>query len=204
MPDGTLKDRYVKISRVFNGWSLPKEKVLLILDQLSKEYGGELFPPNTLNETEKMLLYTITLNISLYEEGIHHLETLTKEEIRTIFKKYAFDLKHRSIDDRIINRIQEFKETHSSKALLRAISIADRFLPAEGFIEFMGGKNNVLINAKVEGYRKGDERVDSPILSNTIGSAINKKVYGPLTEIRKKMGMSENEFLSLWILGRIL
>ncbi len=204
MPDGTLKDRYVKISRVFNGWSLPKEKVLLILDQLSKEYGGELFPPNTLNETEKMLLYTITLNISLYEEGIHHLETLTKEDIRNIFKKYAFDLKHRSIDDRIINRIQEFKETHSSKALLRAISIADHFLPAEGFIEFMGGKNNVLINAKVEGYRKGDERVDSPILSNTIGSAINKKVYGPLTEIRKKMGMSENEFLSLWILGRIL
>ena len=204
MADGSLQNRFIKLSHVINGWKLSKNHVQKIIDQLSKDYGGNLFPETSLKETDSMFLYTIRLNINLYEKAITHLESLTETDLQILFKKYGHDLSHRRVDDRIVKRLQEFKKTRSTKAILRAISIADRILPAEGFIEFLGGKDGLVINASLDGYRRGDETVNAPILSNTIGSSGSQNIFGPLGEMRRKLGISENEFFSFWILGRIL
>ncbi len=204
MGDGSLRDSFVKISHSYNGWKSSKVKIQKILDKYKREYGGNLFAPTVLNETEKMFLYTISLSIFLYDQAIQHLVNLTEEGVRILFAKYGINLENRRTDDRIVRLIQEFKATHSARSLLRAISIADRRLPPEGFIEFIGGKENIFIIAKVDGFRKGDENGDAPIISNTIGIAGASKTLGPLSSIRDKLGMTEGEFLSLWLLGRLL
>jgi hypothetical protein len=206
--DGTVKDPFIKLTKLSNGWSLPKAKIQKILDEYSRDYGTQLFAPTTLNDTDKMFLYNISVNIHLYDKAIANLLALTEAQIKDIFLRHGVDINDRNVADRLLDKIASFKQNRDTKALLKAIAIADRLLPADGFFELIGGKTNIFVYAKIEGFRKGDERVDddggSTIISNTIGIVGSPRALGPISAIESQVGMTESEFLSTWITGHLL
>jgi hypothetical protein len=200
--DGTLSNRFVKLTHIFNGWSISKADAQKKLDKFSADYGSTLIPPLALHETDKIFLYSISANIHLYEPALAHLAALTADDISKIYQKAG--VSEGNAVDRIYTNLQQFAKNGTAKDLLRGVSIADRQLPVESFYELFGGRDNLFIYAEVDGFRKGDENGDSHVLTETIGLVGSKKAEGPISDIQKRIGMTEGEFLATWITGRLL
>ncbi len=200
---GEIKKDYVKISKIDNGWNLTSEKIQKRIQKLNAEYGDGNHEIPVIDGIKVLLLYSIHLEIGLDQSAINYLSQLNDQAIRDVFKRHGIDLENRRIDDRIEHHLKKFRENHSTRHLLKAISIADRLLDAEGLIDLMGGSSHIRMTIEVKGIHQPDEHLDPVLYSQRFWIAGSSTETGPLTQVQQNLQMDDGEFHALWIKGRI-
>lgn len=199
--NGEWIDPFVKVSQVYNGWKISQKKALKIIEDIESQVGKKIFPRAALESTDSVFLYNISLNFHLYPPAIERLRTLTEEQIRTYF--VPADPEYGAEYAREVSiRLKRFREKRDTKELLKVISIADKWLAPQAYFDFLGGAKNLFVYASMNGFRKGDEAGDRPIDTDTIGVVGSPRAFGPLSAIRRKLNITEGEFLSSWITKR--
>jgi hypothetical protein len=87
---------------------------------------------------------------------------------------------------------------------MSAFAHAAAELTGQGFALLVGGEENYLVTARMDGFRVGDESGDAPIIGNTIGSVGSRNSAGPFANVQQRSGMTEGELLLGWMLRRAL
>lgn len=95
--DGKLIEPFIRLSRIFNGWSIDRKNAEKILDSLRNRYRHEFYNAPVLNDTRKIFMYNISLNMFFYRAGIEHMLNMNVDDIRQVFRQ------HKSYKDLMIN-----------------------------------------------------------------------------------------------------
>jgi hypothetical protein len=107
-----------------------------------------------------------------------------------IFKRFKKAYATGNIDD-TIKHLSEFT------------SLVEKILPTKDFYELFGGEQNIFVRTQILGFRDGDEKEDSGLISSSLGRLGSEKSSGPLQDIQSKMGITESEFLIYWLINKI-
>jgi len=98
------------------------------------------------------------------------------------------------------------KKERPDRQMKYGVKMADQVeknLYFPGLAQVVGGENNIYVHSQVRGFRKGDEAGDTPLISHSIGEFGDRSFTGPLLEIKNQMGMTDAEFFSYWMVGKI-
>jgi hypothetical protein len=219
--DENIIEPFMRFNRVYNGWSIQREKALKILESIRNRYRFEFYEPTVLSSTQKLYLYNINVNFLIYQKGIESMMNTSAEDATMIFK----DLRRR--DDLTINNTTEEPFMNGIKRFLRfqrkaktalekkdlkkysdftqkMFNIAEKKLNLEGLMKLLGGDENFYIYSRIDGFRVGDEDGDKSIISNSLGEFGNKHYFGPLQDLVGKTEMIEGEFFLYWMMTRVI
>lgn len=215
--DGRLVKPMFKLSRIYNGWKMGKEKLMRRLRKIKKRYNYEFFKPESLAQTKDLFLYNINVNFFVHTSGIDYLLNLSDEKIKRIWRNFTRfpenedETTGESGADFLISKISAYKRQNEKlnykkvgKYAVDLIKIIEENLYAHGIVSMFGGGRNVLAVGKIDGYRVGDENGDQSIISNSVGREGSEGIEGPLGSIRKFLGMTNGEFYINWLLGRVI
>ncbi|MFL5785898.1 MAG: hypothetical protein ACJ76H_14870 [Bacteriovoracaceae bacterium] len=218
---GKRLEPFVRLSRIFNGWSIKRKDAEKLLEELRTRYRYDFFNAPVLNDTRRIFLYNISLNVLFYKAGIDNLISLTDDQIKEIFRKNRnqtdLTVNPREMNDedsggnkmvRFMTRFRKYekegKEDKASKYLLKAFSHSENNLTLEGLTQLMGGKENLYVYSKIDGFREGDEDGDKNLVSNSYGEYGSQDILGPLVELQKDTNMLEGEFFLYWMMSRLI
>lgn len=221
--EGMSIEPFARLSRIYNGWSIDRIKAKKLLDEMKQKYRHDFFNAPVLDDTRRIFLYNISLNIFFYRAGIENLIALKGEEIRKIFREnmaqknliiYPDPEKVQDKDtgvEKFLTHLANFKKYElkgdydkANKSLLNSLSEAEERLNLKGLILLMGGESNIFINARIDGFREGDEDGDRNIISDSIGEFGSPNRLGPITEVQNATGMLEGEFMIYWMMTRLI
>ena len=213
--DGKLSTPTVNMNYSWKGWKISHKKAQKIIDRLNERFGTSLYYPEVLNTTSELELYNISATIYLYAEGIQNIAHYPKKQVKVLVERYLVS----SPDDRdsqIDMKVNSF--TYYQKKYLKAlnannakdmarfgekmIAFAEANFPMKE-LKLIAGEKNIFITSRVQGFRKGDENGDRPLVSNTWGEIGAQYSQGPMTALKNIIGMTESEFLGSWLFGRI-
>lgn len=79
---------FINLNYRWKGFKLSKDKANEILGIINKKFGSDLYPSSALHSTKNLQLYSISLNLFIYEKGINFMAKLPESKIETIFKKF--------------------------------------------------------------------------------------------------------------------
>ncbi|MGE3608248.1 MAG: hypothetical protein AB7I27_01575 [Bacteriovoracaceae bacterium] len=220
--DGRPKESFVMLNRVYNGWSIDREKAQKILDEMKARYRFEFYNAPVLNDSRRIFLYNISVNFFFYSSAINYLKALSEEEIIKIFKNNLSQkdamLNPADVDEdesgverflRFLKRVKKYssesKFEKANKYLLKAYSYAEEKLTLKGLTLLSGGDENIYFNSSVEGFREGDEAEDGKrkIPSTSLGE-FGQHVLGPVYQLQRDTGMLEGEFFIYWLMTRLI
>ena len=218
---GKKIEPFVRLSRIYNGWSIDREKANEILDTLRQRYRYDFFNAPVLNDTRNIFMYTISLNAYFYKNGIDHLLTLSDSEIKKIFRENLVQknlmINPAKIEDadtgvakflRFLARFRKYEEKgnfeKANKYLLKSLSQAEFKLNLNGLVTLMGGEENIFINSRIDGFREGDEDGNKPLISNSIGEFGSSNTFGPIVSVQRQTEMIEGEFFIYWMMTRLI
>lgn len=219
--EGTKLEPFAKLTRIYNGWSIDRKKAQKILDELTTRYRHEFYGAPVLNDTQRIFLYNISLNIFFYQRGIEYLLELKDSEIKRIFRENkqqkSLVINPAKIEDkdtgvlkfiRFLNRFRKYEEkgnfTKANKYLLKALSQAEYKLTLKGLVALMGGEENIFVNSRIDGFREGDEDGDKALISNSLGEFGAANVLGPVVQVQRQTEMIEGEFFIYWMMTRLI
>lgn len=205
---------YMKLSYIWNGWRMKKKKLLRIVDRINKKYDFVFLPKILFNETKSVILYNLRLDINLHKEGIFEIMKSNYSRVKEIFAKHGNKEKkgekwaHR-MAMRFMSLTYEFKtnlnqknvKTYSQKAI-KVFELLEKKLTLQGLTKIAGGKKNIFISSRLDGFRNGDENGDRAVISNTIGEFGRRSPRGILAPIAQSIGMTEGEFFLNWLISR--
>lgn len=219
--EGKKIEPFAKLSRIYNGWAIDRKGAEKIVDQMRQRYRYDFFNAPVLNDTRRIFLYTISLNVFFYKNGIENLLTLKDEEIKKIFRENQAQenlmINPASIEDkdsgvekflRFLARFKKYEESgkleKANKYLLKALSQAEYRLNLKGLVSIMGSEENIFINSRIDGFREGDEDGDKALVSNSIGEFGSSNILGPVVQVQKQTEMVEGEFFIYWMMTRLI
>jgi hypothetical protein len=219
--DGAKLEPFAKLSRIYNGWSIDRENANKILDSLKQRYRYDFFNAPVLNDTRRIFLYNISLNIFFYKNGVEHLLSLSEDEIKTIFRQNMVQqnlmINPAKVTDedtgvhkflRFLARFRKYesqgKSQKANKYLLKSLSQLEYKLNLKGIVSIMGGEENIFINSRIDGFREGDEDGDKAIVSNSIGEYGAANILGPVVQVQRQTEMLEGEFFIYWMMTRLI
>lgn len=229
---GNVIEPFVGLNRVWNGWSIKEEKAKELLEEIKHRYRFDFYPSPVLNNTRKIYLYNIGVNIFFYQKGIEHLLSLDESRIKRIF------LEHQSQDSLVINpaipeekvnedfeqeiyqdtgvnkflrllkRYRKYdgknKDDRANKYLLRALNHMEKNIYLPGIVKLMGGDTNLYVTSRITGFREGDEDGDRPVISNSLGEFGSPRILGPVQQVLRTTDMLEGEFFINWMMQRLI
>lgn len=218
---GKRLEPFIRLARIFNGWSITRNKAEDLLDRLRTRYRYDFFNAPVLNDTRRIFLYNISLNILFYKAGIENLIGLNDDQLKEIFRKHRnqkdLTINPREMNDndsggnkmvRFMTRFRRYeregKEDKASKYLMKAFSHAENKLTLEGMTQIVGGKENLYVYSKIDGFREGDEDGDKNIVSNSYGEYGSQDILGPLMQVQRETNMLEGEFFLYWMMSRLI
>jgi hypothetical protein len=219
--DGRMIEPFIRLNRINNGWAINRRAAKAILDAMSTRYRYTFFNAPVLNDTQRIFLYNISLNMLFYRAGIDHLFRLTEDQIKLIYRT------HKSFDNLVINpaRIEDkdtdvktflkhmakFRkyeakkdEEEANEKLLKAFGHAEEHLTVAGLSALMGGDQNFYMNARIDGFREGDEDGDKALVSSSLGEFGSSQVMGPIVHLQRGTEMLEGEFFIYWMMTRLI
>ena len=239
---GILQHPFINISNIWKGWSLSYKKAKKLLLKLNDKYGFNFYPETVLHTTQKLQLYTVSLNIYFYKDAVKNIIKQTKKRFVNIFEEHSNIediIYHRPVfhyypgdplsgnsysqmdvnskEDQIyyiVRKIGKYQKKYRKyknrnrfdkqiKYGVKLLSYIEKKLPLQGIAEVIGGENNFFVSSKLKGFRKGDEQGDSPIVASTIGEFGDTYYGGPLVAMKNRLGMTESEFFSYWLIGKL-
>lgn len=218
---GRKLEPFVKLTRIYNGWSINRQKAQKILDDMKQRYRYDFFNAPVLNDTRKIFMYNISLNIFFYKNGIENLLTMKDDQIKQIFRENMAQsnlmINPANVEDidtgvakflRFVARFKKYESGGNSvkanKYLLKALSQAELKVNLKGMIALMGGEENIYINSRIDGFREGDEDGDKAIVSNSLGEFGSSNVLGPVVQVQRQSDMIEGEFFIYWMMTRLI
>lgn len=219
--NGQRLEPFVRLSRIYNGWSITRAKAEELLEKLRTRYRYDFFNAPVLNDTRRIFLYNISLNVLFYKAGIENMIALNDDQIKEIFRKNRnhkdLTVNPREVNDddsggnkmvRFMTRFRKYeregKEDKASKYLMKAFSHSENKLTLEGMTQLVGGKENLYVYSKIDGFREGDEDGDKNIVSNSYGEYGSQNILGPLMQVQKDTNMLEGEFFLYWMMSRLI
>lgn len=231
---GTVIEPFIRMSRIWNGWSIDKKKAEELLEEMRDRYRFAFYEPTILNDTLKIYLYNVSVNMLFYQAGIEHLMGLSDLEIKRIFiqnkmqeslvinpnypelnnegdeEKFSVDINGTGVNKflRFMKRFKKYeakgKEDKANKYLLKALSYMEEKVYLPGIVKLMGGDENIYVYSKIEGFREGDEDGDRPITSNSLGEFGSPRTLGPVMQVQRQSEMLEGEFFINWMMQRLI
>jgi len=214
------KNKFMSLTHRREGWNINRKKLDSLVKAINKKYGAPLFDDLSLQDATGLKLYTVDLNINLYEKAVERLINIKKAEIEDIKKKYVHRNKKRSVcrDPKTPNRKMEcgfimslyngkakcnkkMKKGDTDKAYACLLEV---FWKMEKHIDFSDlrnllGPTNMYVQASINGFREDSEILNDPIRSNTLGRVSSRFPHGPVEMIRTIIGMSAGEFDGSWL-----
>lgn len=232
-----IGEQYVDISYEWKGWEISRKDLEKIIKDISTKFSFQFYPPQSLQQTKKVQLYSVQLKMSVYQAGIDFLskipvkrfrDTLTRENKYERFPEQYTCLGRgpkceRAIQERERNQklseqaLRKFESAQkkymkakaagdineAAKQGLRMISATESVLSSKGFIELIGGQQNIFVQSAIQGFRVGDEAGDTALISSTLGQIGSAKRNGPLRFVQENLGMTQSEFFVYWLLNSI-
>ncbi|MES2964906.1 MAG: hypothetical protein V4760_13530 [Bdellovibrionota bacterium] len=232
-----LGEQYVDISYEWRGWEISRKDLEKIIKDISTKFSFQFYPPQSLQQTKKVQLYSVELKMSIYQAGIEFLskvpvkrfeDTLTREnkyerfpETYTCLGRGARcerDIQERERNQQLSEKaIRQFRQAQkkyveakasgdinlAAKQGLKMISATESVLSSKGFIELIGGQQNIFVQSAIQGFRVGDEAGDTALISSTLGQIGSSKRLGPLRFVQENLGMTESEFFIYWLINKI-
>lgn len=198
-----------KVARIWNGWSINQAKAMKILDEIKSRYAYDFFPPDVLNDTQRIFLYSFQVNFTFYHGAIRHLLALTDDELDEIVAAdLRDDLKLKRLKVHQLKKfLRKLKNSddlvHISKYQNKVFDLVESIFTINGIEKLCGGKENFFVYSKIEGFRSKDENGDQPIFSNSYGEYGHFMVSGPFDYLKRLLGVSESELGVNWQLRRI-
>lgn len=230
--DGNVIEPFVSLNRVWNGWSIKAKKANELLEEIRNRYRFNFYSSPVLNNTHKIYLYNIGVNILFYQQGIEHLLKLDDNRIKRIF------LEHQTQENLVINpsipeekqdenfedemyqetgvnrflrllkrykkNVAKNKDDKANKYLLKALSYMDKTIYLPGVVKLVGGEENLYVTSKITGFREGDEDGDRPIIANSLGEYGSPRILGPVIQMQRTTDMLEGEFFINWLMQRLI
>jgi len=87
--EGKIEKPFISIMNIWKGWTISKKKALEIIDDLNQEYQLPLYTPEVLATTKSIQLYSIFMNIYLYNNAIIELTTKAETGLKAIYNTTA-------------------------------------------------------------------------------------------------------------------
>jgi hypothetical protein len=214
-----MLEPFIRLTRIRNGWSINRAKANKILNEFKTRYRYDFWGAPVLNDTQRIFLYNISVNMLFYKNGIEYLFQLPEEKIRAIFRSHqSFDnlvINPATIEDsdtgvkkflKYLNKFRKYEqkenEDKANKYLLKAFSHAEKNLTIAGITALVGGDQNFFMNARIEGFREGDEDGDRSLVSNSLGEFGSSQIMGPISGMQRNLEMLEGEFFIYWMMTR--
>lgn len=200
-------NKYTMVKILHNGWKAKKHKLLSLINSLNKRFKTKFFKDTALQNTNSILLYQLGIDFYIDQKAHKRLLSLTKEDFKMAMNQ-SFD------DDKALGRINQFmyligkvklnEKNYPKFAMKKLNQLISRIISTYDLkgLKYLFGPNGILVTAKLEGFRQGDEMGDSPLLSDTYGYV--KEVSSPLTKIMEKTKIAQGELLLNWMMERAL
>lgn len=203
-----------QFQRIINGWKIKPNKMRSVLEQLNRESGRSIFDPRTVTNTNSILLYQISFQYILAQEGTNRLtaasaaqfadilkrfplSTMDENDIASIASRYASRFKKIGGEIRLADPTDGLKHYHDAlKDLQGDITIRG--------LEELVGKDNIAYQGRIEGFRQGDENGDSAIFTNVYGELPLPLGTMPTQQVMSNWGILEGELLANWMLERAI
>lgn len=218
---GALSHPFLRMNRIWNGWEIDRKGAQRILDEIRNRYAFSFYSPNVLNDTVKIYLYTIAVNILVYDSGVDAMANLPDDEVKRVFSRSAMrpDLRIRPVNEEAdVNAAKKFlrhrrswlkaratgNNKKASEEAMKTLELAEEKLNLEGLRAILGGEDNFYVVSKITGYRTGDENGDRAIMSNAFGEYGRREVLGPLQPLVDNSEMLEGEFFIYWLMTRLI
>ena len=216
--DGRLTENFVQVHHRWKGWELSAEGVLDIVEKINSRFDYEFFPPEVLANTKRLLLYIIDLKVFVYEPAIEHLLNVSRGETERLLP--YLDNFQQSDEHGTPSKFDEFERNqqfckhqmrskgrkHALKSCIQMVDFVEKHANStDDLIAFFGGRRNFRIEAKILGYREGDEEAYEPIASHVFGEVGAPKPLGPIMQVLRhpKFQMSQGEFLIFWLINKL-
>jgi hypothetical protein len=211
---GQTQNEVLKIQYRWEGWrannpndtNTAKKKgstpLMNIINEVNQHAGQALIPADALKDTTAIDLYNITLNYMIYDGAVPALGKNSQLLRQLLSAKGVNDQKISSIISDLA-RLSLMDKAGNFDAyanlMIDTFNFLETHLPLTDIINAAGG-DNVFVYAQVGGFREGDELGDQAYMSNSIGRVGSRFVYGPLSDLVKRIGISENELMATWMM----
>jgi hypothetical protein len=200
-----IKSIFTQVKILKNGWKSKKHKLIKLIKNMNKKYGKELFKDTDLQNTKSVLLYQLGIEFYISEQGYSKLLNISELNLKKILKETNDgDTNESKSIMYLIKKVKlnmknypKFALEKSNKLISKLVNICN----IDQLKEIFGNKG-VLITAKLEGFRQGDEMGDSSLISNTYGYI--KNISSPLSNIIEKTKIAKGELLLNWMMERAL
>ena len=214
---GISKENFIQVHHRWKGWELKVKKAKKIIKEINSRFDYEFFPPQVLANTQRLLLYIIDLNIFVYEPAIEHLLRVSKDQAKKFFPHTVNQRDPGNEPPSVLAKFQ--RNQRSCKAKKRAgkmkralkpcitmVDLVEKYARSiDGLITFFGSRKNFRIEAKILGYREGDEAAYEPIASHVLGEVGTPKPLGPIRHVLRHpdFQMSPGEFFIFWLMSKL-
>lgn len=200
--------------RILNGWRVTPKKMKSYLELINREAGRKIFDPIVVTNTDSILLYQISFNYTVTQEGVDQLLLANKQSIKQVLEQDAqFGIDPEKLDGLVGYYFSELKKIKSELSALDPNDGMKRYHKwLKSFqtqvtivgLEKLVGKDNLAYQGRIEGFRQGDENGDNPIFSNVYGELPLPLHISPTQEIMKNWGILEGELLANWMMERAI
>ena len=223
---------YAHVQSQWKGWAADRGTLTEIKNEVQEKYGRDIFNDELFYDTDKIKLYTVDVNLSVYQSGIETLTDYNHEKLMNIvneelvlpwpkgkskfirrggrrFNKYRRDR------SRIIQAIasahrdlqSEYKQLLSpevkSKQLTIIVDSLEAMMPFDTFMHLVGGDENFYLKGVVNGFRVGTENGEEPIISHALGAFGSEFTGGIADTLRNAIKISRGELGAFWFLRRV-
>lgn len=217
------KDAFMAMEVRKEGWKIKEKKLKKVIEDLNDQFGADIFSDDDANDATTLKLYTILVNMNIYEKGVWSILNYKQDRIKDLAKKYRrlnYDRRHCSttrlngapiakkikcgnfqvfIDkrDKCESSFNKSKDSAVS-CLVELANLYENYLEFKDFKDIIG-KDNIFIYGKITGFREDSDILTKPINGNSVGKVSGKYWNGPVEEMRSKMNMQVNEFEGSWL-----
>lgn len=210
----SLENIYLSVGYRYKGWSASPQRINSIFKKLNNTVGSTIFSPENLIGSGKIRFYAINLNIAFYEMAFRHFLKVDRSLVRAAMTKhYKFNTSDANTFNAHVSRVwtrfsklqKLYRQNNSiefGKALANLVNDLEGSFTFEGLAMLSGGVDNLYVSGHMSGFRSRLENGDRDIFSHTLGMIGSMSPQGPLRLIQTHSGMSEGEFLLLWLMNR--
>jgi hypothetical protein len=220
-----IKEGFLTLNYRWRGFSLNKNQLTNIVEQLNTKYPQSIFSDGALLNTKYIQFYDINSRLMIAPEGLRQIVRRSAEDYIEIFSKYPISNGSRNGEcDLLANsslvstnkfcqgfsQFLWFKVRYggawsrgeydtSAAHLINALVSVENLLNPKDLVDVLGGERNLISVAQIDGFRYGDESGDTAIIGNTFGRLGTADASGPIRALSRRIGVPLSELLATWI-----